>query len=164
MSDALIIATVLLVFIALWGAIVFLVGWKSTARETFAWRERLRRFWIVVFAACGFALLIAVLIRTSIPHNAAIQESTRLALESPQVQLVLGSPIRYGGLAYGHYRGIGEGGHLSAAIALRGSRQSAVLHACGTRVDGQWLLRYAEVIAENRVRIALTPGVKAPCD
>jgi hypothetical protein len=48
MSDAVIIAAVLLVFIALWGAVVFLVGCKASATST---HSRLRRFWIAVFAA-----------------------------------------------------------------------------------------------------------------
>jgi glucan phosphoethanolaminetransferase (alkaline phosphatase superfamily) len=94
MPDALIIAAVLFVLIALWGAVVFLMGWKESADTT---RNQLRRFWIVVSAACGIALLMAVFIRTMVSRNAAVEESTQLALRSPPVQHLLGSPIHYPG-------------------------------------------------------------------
>ena len=41
MSDALIIAAALFAFIALWGAVVFLIGWKEPVEST---HNKLRRF------------------------------------------------------------------------------------------------------------------------
>ena len=160
MSHTLIIAAALLVFIALWGAVVFLIGWKESADST---PSRLRRFWIVVFAACGIALLLAVFIRTTIPRNSAIEQSTRLVLQSPQVQNLLGNPVRYSGFRGGVYKGIGESSHVSAAMQFQGSQQTGTLRACAIKHDGNWQLLYAEFIAANNVTVPLTQAGSDPC-
>jgi hypothetical protein len=162
MSDALVIAAVLFVFIALWGVVVFLVGWKDSADHS-ACSSKLRRFWIVVFALCGLALLVSVFIRTTIPGNPAVAKATALALQSARVQDALGDPIRYGGVAYGGYRGIGEGSRISAGLRYKGSKQSGTLQLCGTKNNGAWKLVYAEVVPEDKVAILLTDNKQAAC-
>jgi hypothetical protein len=125
--------------------------------------NKLRRFWIVVFAACGIALLVAVFIRNAIPGNVAIQTSTQLALESQQVQALLGIPIRYNGFRGGGYKGVGEGSHVSATTQFKGSKQAGTLHAYAIKLDGQWQLVYSELIAENNISVPLTNGGSDPC-
>jgi hypothetical protein len=160
MSDALIIAAVLLVFIALWGTIVFLIGWKESSGSR---SSKLRRYWIVVFAACGVALLIAVFVRTTIPRNPAVEAAARLALQNRQVQTVLGDPIRYTGVAYGGYRGIGEASHVSAGLTLKGSKQSGTLNLCGVKHNGRWQLLDANLVTGNHVEIPLAKTHNSRC-
>lgn len=160
MSDALIIAAALLTFIALWGVIVFLIGWKESSNST---HTKLRRFWIVVFAACGIALLLAVFLRTTVPGNTAVEEASQLALQSPQVQDLLGNPIRYSGFRFGGYQGIGEGSHVSAVLQFKGSKQAGTLHACAIKRNGRWQLTYAEMIAGNNVAVTLTNAGHQQC-
>jgi hypothetical protein len=160
MSDALIISAALLFLIAVWGVIVFLLGWKHSPDQPAG--SRWRRFWIVVFALCGLALLATAAIRTSIPRNPAINEATQLAEQSPSVTALLGTPIRLTGLAYGGYRGYGEGRRVSAGLRLKGPKSFATLHICGIKRHGQWELLYAEVAALNTLTIPLT-GSSNPC-
>lgn len=161
MSDALIISAALLFLIAIWGVIVFVIGWKHSPDQPTG--SRWRRFWIVVFALCALALLVIATIRTSIPRNAAIAEATQLALESPAVNTLLGTPIRTTGLAYGGYRGLGENSLVSAGLRLKGPIRFAMLRACGIKQHGQWQLLYAEVVADNKTAILLTPERTNSC-
>ncbi len=154
MSDALIISAALLFLIAIWGILVFLVGWKRSPDQPA--ESRWRRFWIVVFALCGLALLAIAGIRTSIPRNPAVTAATQLATQSPAVTSLLGMPIRIAGLAYGGYEGYGHDRRISAGLRIRGTKGFATLHLCGIKHDGQWRLIYAEITPVNEAAIPLT--------
>ncbi len=162
MSDALIISAALLSLVAIWGTIVFVIGWKHSPDQPAG--SRWRRFWIVVFALTALALLVVATVRTSIPRNAAIVEATQLALQSPAVNKLLGSPIRTTGIAYGGYRGFGENSLVSAGLRLRGTNRFSMLRACGVKQQGRWKLLYAEVVAENKTAILLTPERANSCE
>jgi len=161
MSDALIISAALLFLIALWGVIVFIIGWKHSPDQPAG--SRWRRFWIMVFVLCGLALLATSVIRTSIPRNAAINEATQLAQQSPTVAALLGTPIRITGLAYGGYRGHSDERRVTAGLRLKGPKGFATLHACGLKNDGQWQLIYAEVAPLSGPAIPLTSAQGNPC-
>lgn len=162
MSDALIISAALLFLIALWGAVVFVTGWKNSPDQSAG--SRWRRFGIVVAALCALALLVGATVRNTIPRNSAILEATQLALQSPAVNTLLGTPVRMTGLNYGGYRGLGENSLVSAGLRLRGPNRFAMLRACGIKHDGHWQLLYAEVVADNKAAILLTPEHPNTCE
>lgn len=162
MSDALIISAALLFLIALWGVIVFVIGWKHSPDHHAG--SRWRRFGIVVAALCALALLVAATVRNTIPRNSAILDATQLALQSPAVNTLLGTPVRMTGLNYGVYRSFGENSLVSAGLRIEGPSRFAMLRACGIKHEGHWQLLYAEVVADNKTSILLTPARANTCE